>query len=45
MKTNAENDSMLLSQARNNAKKLIEQYIISVGKQVDKEYSVEWIDN
>ncbi len=45
MRTNAENDDMLLSQARNNAKKLIEQYIISVGKQIDKEYSVEWIDN
>ena len=44
MKSNAENDSSLLSQAKNNAQKLIEQYIINVGKQVDKEYSVEWID-
>jgi len=44
MKTNAENDDMLLAQAENNAKKLIEQYIISVGKQIDKDYTVEWID-
>lgn len=44
MKLNAEKDSSLLSQAKNNAQKLIEQYIINVGKQMDKEYSVEWID-
>lgn len=44
MKENAENDSLLLTQASNNAKKLIEQYIIGVGKQTDKEYTVEWIE-
>lgn len=45
MKLNAENDTRLLSQAKYNAQKLIEQFIINVGKQEDKEYSVEWIDN
>lgn len=44
LKTNAENDSELLGQARNNAKKLIEQYIIGVGKRIDKQYTVEWIE-
>ena len=43
MKLNSEKDSSLLSQAKNNAQKLIEQYIINVGKQIDKDYSVEWI--
>ena len=43
MKLNAEKDSSLLSQAKNNAQKLIEQYIINVGKQLDKDYTVEWV--
>ncbi|WP_302999335.1 DUF4230 domain-containing protein [Anaerobutyricum hallii] len=40
----ANNDITILNSAKNNAKKLIEQYIINVGKQVGKEYKVKWLD-
>ena len=44
MRTNAESDNNILTQAKNNAKELIKQYVINVGKQIGKEYKVEWID-
>ena len=40
----ANNDITILNSAKNNAKKLIEQYIINVGKQVGKEYKEKWLD-
>ena len=39
MKEAAENDSSILNRAKNNAKKLIEQYITKLGK-----YTVKWLD-
>lgn len=44
MEKEANNDITILNSAKNNAKKLIEQYIINVGKQVGKEYKVKWLD-
>lgn len=44
MRTNAESDNNILTQAKNNAKELIKQYVINVGKQIGKEYKVEWIN-
>lgn len=45
MKSNAESDSTILLQAHNNAKKLLEQYIINTGNQIGQQYIVEWIDS
>lgn len=45
MKENANQDSSLLNQARNNAKELLKQYVVNVGKQIGQKYSVEWIED
>lgn len=42
MRTNAENDQWLLSQARSNAMDIIEQYIINFGHISGHEYTVKW---
>ncbi len=44
MKENAESDKILLNQAKNNAKILLKQYIVTVGQKIGKEYTVEWLD-
>lgn len=44
MKNNAASDATILLQAHNNAKKLLEQYVINAGKQTGHQYKVEWID-
>lgn len=44
MKSNAESDSNILAQAHDNAKELLKQYIIRVGKQTGNNYTVEWMD-
>ncbi len=43
MKSNAEQDSNILMQAYNNAKELLEQYIVKVWEQTGEHYVVEWI--
>lgn len=43
MKSNAENDSSILTQAHNNAKELLKQYVVNVGEQMGQHYTVEWI--
>ena len=44
MQKNAEADAGMLAQAKNNAKELLEQYVINVGKQTGKTYKVEWLE-
>ena len=44
MKQNAESDTSLLNHAKSNAMKLLEQYIVNVGRQLDQEYTVKWLD-
>ena len=44
MKESARTDSSTLTQAHRNAKQLIKQYIISVGVQTGREFTVEWLD-
>lgn len=43
MRNNAENDSSILTQAHNNAKELLKQYVVNVGEQIGQQYTVEWI--
>lgn len=43
MKQEAENDQMLLDRAKENAKKLLEQYIINTGKGMGEDYTVRWL--
>lgn len=45
MREAAEADDTILLQARNNAKGLLKQYIIKIGEQIGKTYTVQWIDN
>lgn len=45
MKEEAQSNGSILSQAQNNAKELLKQYVINVGKQMNKQYTVQWIDN
>lgn len=45
MKEEAQSNGSILSQAQNNAKELLKQYVINVGKQMDKQYTIQWIDN
>ena len=45
MEEQAQNDEHMLIKAKENAKTLISQYIIEVGKTIGKDYSVKWIDN
>ncbi len=44
MKEEAQNDTAILNRAKNNAKKLIEQYIVNVGDQIGESYTVKWMD-
>ncbi len=44
MKEKASADTTILNRAKNNAKKLIEEYIINVGELIGEEYTVEWLD-
>lgn len=43
MKEEAENDETILGRAKENAKELIKQYIINVGKLTGETYTVRWI--
>lgn len=43
MKSNAEKDSSILTQAHNNAKELLKQYVVNVGEQMGQHYTVEWL--
>ena len=45
MKQEAENDQSLLGRSRENAKLLLERYIVNTGKQMGANYTVKWIDN
>ncbi len=45
MKEKAENDQALLRRSRENAKVLLEKYIVNTGKQIGANYTVNWIDN
>ena len=45
MRENAETDNSILSQAYNNAKELLKQYVIRVGEQTGRQYTVEWLDS
>ena len=45
MKEEAQSNGSILSQAQNNAKELLKQYVINVGKQINKQYTVQWVDN
>lgn len=44
MKQEADADKNLLSMAKENAKLLIEKYIIETGEQIGNKYSVKWIE-
>lgn len=44
MQKNAESDSSVLTQAKNNAKELLKQYIINAGEQIGQKYTVEWLN-
>lgn len=44
MRQEAENNSSLLNRAKENAKKLLEQYIINTGKEMGQKYTVKWSD-
>ena len=43
MRTNAESDSSILGQAKNNAKELLKRYVLNVGEQIGQTYTVEWL--
>lgn len=45
MREASETDNTILSQARNNAKELLKQYITKVGEQIGKSYTVQWTDD
>ena len=45
MRQEAENDQSLLRRSKENAKLLLERYIINTGKQMGAHYTVKWIDN
>ena len=45
MRQEAENDQDLLIRAKDNAKLILERYIINTGKEMGKEYSVKWLDS
>ncbi len=44
MRQAAENDQALLRRAKDNAKLLLERYIINTGKELSKDYRITWID-
>ena len=43
MEQEAKNDKSISNRAKDNAQKLIEQYIINVGNQIGKQYKVKWL--
>lgn len=45
MRQEAENDQALLRRAKNNAKILLERYIVNLGREMGVEYTVNWVDN
>ena len=45
MRQEAENDQSLLRRSKENAKLLLERYIVNTGKQMGANYTVKWIDN
>lgn len=45
MREEAENDRALLSRAKENAKMLLEQYIVNTGREIGAEYTVQWLDS
>ena len=45
MRQEAENDQSLLRRSKENAKLLLERYIINTGNQMGVTYTVKWIDN
>lgn len=45
MRECAESDTSILNAAHRNAKEVLKQYVINVGKQIGQDYNVEWIDN
>ena len=45
MREEAENDQALMRRAKENAKKLLEQYVIKTGKNIGVNYTVNWLDN
>ena len=44
MRQEAEKDQALLNRSRENAKILLERYIVNMGKQRGEKYTVKWID-
>lgn len=44
MEKKAKNDKSILKEAHNNAKDLIEQYIINIGKQIGQDFTVNWLE-
>lgn len=45
MRQCAESDTSILNAAHKNAKEVLKQYVINVGKQIGQNYTVEWVDN
>ena len=45
MRQEAENDTSLLLRAKNNAKILLEQFILNTGKEIGAKYTINWIDS
>lgn len=45
MSESAGKDQVLLGQARENAKELIKQYVVNIGKMKNKDYTVKWLSD
>lgn len=45
MRQEAEQDQSLLRRAKNNAKILLEHYLVTLGKEMGAAYTVRWVDN
>ena len=43
MLENAEQDTLSLEKARSNAKALLKEYVINIGKLTGQNYTVEWL--
>lgn len=44
MEEEAKEDQSILARGQDNAKKLIEEYIVNVGEQIGESYTVEWVE-
>ncbi len=44
MEKEAKEDQSILARGQDNAKKLIEEYIVNVGRQIGETYTVEWME-